>query len=218
MLASFIVIMAVLVFMTVTNLDLIVASAIKKYGSEVVGTKVKVSSVKIRLKTGVGSIQGLAVVNPDGFSERNAVLIENIDINISRENITREVVIIDEIVVRKPSVLYEIGRGGDSNLAKIGRSLQKAEARSDAEYRSGKRIAIRSLIIEEGELLVQIGTLAQGSRTVATPRIELRDLGGEYGTSTGNIARQIGSAIAREAAANVPSMRNGGSMENFLGK
>ncbi len=57
-------VVAVALYLLLTNLDRIVAAAIGKYGSEATGTKVAVSSVRIELSEGAGSIRGLSVGNP----------------------------------------------------------------------------------------------------------------------------------------------------------
>ena len=57
-----------------SNLDSIVKSAIEQYGSEITGTRVRVGSVKITLTEGRGTIRGLRVGNPSGFSSNGARL------------------------------------------------------------------------------------------------------------------------------------------------
>ena len=52
-----------------SSLDKIIEGAIEKYGSEVTQTPVKVSGVKIGLASGEGSISGLSIGNPKGFTD-----------------------------------------------------------------------------------------------------------------------------------------------------
>ena len=56
------------VYFLLSNLDGLVKTAIETYGSEATKTAVSVSSVKIVLQDGSGSIQGLTVGNPKGFA------------------------------------------------------------------------------------------------------------------------------------------------------
>jgi hypothetical protein len=51
-------------FFLFSRLDRIVAAAIERYGSEATGTKAEVSSVRIRLKAGEGSIRNFSIGPP----------------------------------------------------------------------------------------------------------------------------------------------------------
>ena len=59
---------AVAVYLLLSNLDSLVERGIEKFGSEAAGTKVSVDRVAIDLRQGRGSILGLTVANPPGFS------------------------------------------------------------------------------------------------------------------------------------------------------
>src|SRR6202000_495394 len=61
-----------------SNLDSYVKAAIEKYASDATQTAVRVDSVKISLSTGEGTITGLTVANPDGYSSAKAVSIGTI--------------------------------------------------------------------------------------------------------------------------------------------
>jgi uncharacterized protein involved in outer membrane biogenesis len=213
-LAIIIAIIAVIFYLLVSNLDRVVASAIESFGTEALGAKVKVSFLRIQLSAGVGTIKELVVENPKGFSDKTAIRLGNIIIGISTDNLTGDAIIIEEIVIQEPSVLYEVSLKGNSNLGQIQSNMQKADARRSAEDHYGKNIAIRSLIIEEGTVLVRTGLPNQQPLTVATPRIELTNLGGESGTSQANIAREIAVGIAREASVKFSGGNTGGSVDD----
>ena len=51
-----------------SRLDSLVAGLIEQYGSQIVGTPVRVGSVAIDLRAGRGTIRGLRVANPEGYS------------------------------------------------------------------------------------------------------------------------------------------------------
>ena len=62
--AAVVVIAAVAAYLLLTSLDAIVERAIERYGSEITGTAVRVSSVDISLTSGRGTVRGLTVANP----------------------------------------------------------------------------------------------------------------------------------------------------------
>ena len=56
------------IYYFVSSVDEIVARAIESNGSAVTGTTVSGSGVRISLRDAKGSIRGLRIANPDGFS------------------------------------------------------------------------------------------------------------------------------------------------------
>jgi len=188
-------------FFLVSRLDRIVAAAIEKYGSEATGTKVEVSSVRIRLKAGEGSIRNLSIGNPPGFSAPDAFRMENITVAMNTGSVTRNPVVIDRVMISAPRITYEIDESGRTNIdairSRVGMAEDEAEDEGSSRNRGRrtdggeKRILIKSLIIENGEVTVQAATLPGKPVNVSLPRIELRNLGGRRGASPGEIATQV---------------------------
>jgi hypothetical protein len=182
-------------FFLFSRLDRIVAAAIEKYGSEATGTKVEVSSVRIRLRAGEGSIRNLSIGNPPGFSAPNAFRLEDITVAVDTGSIPRDPLVIDKVTVRAPRITYEINQAGQSNISGIQKNVQgrqaKEPSRTKAREKEGKKIIIRSLVIENGEVSIQVAALPGKPINVSLPRIELKDLGGKGGDSPGAIARQV---------------------------
>ena len=204
---------AVIAFLLIHSLDRIVIAAIETYGSEATGTTVTVSSVKIRLMAGEVSIRELVVGNPEGFSDHNAIRLENIAIAASPRKLVGDAVIIDKILIREPRVLYEINQRGESNIEQLRKNIVEARDISESGDASEKKIIIRSLVIEEGKVITRIGSLTEKHFSAAIPRIELTNLGGKGGTSRADIARQIVGALAREASVAVPAANAGKSLD-----
>lgn len=192
------------VYLVLSGLDRIVAAAIEKFGSETTGTRVTVSSVRIRLTAGEGSIRGLTVGNPEGFSAPSALRLENITVALKRDSVTRNPVVIERVLVRGLGVTYEIGKSGESNVDVIRERIEKSQATGTSrESRSaggGKRVVIRVLVIEDGVVNVQAAALSGKPLSAALPRIELRNLGGRRGDSPGAIARQIAVPLVAQAS------------------
>ena len=188
-------------FFLSSNLDRTVAAAIEKYGSEATGTKVEVSSVRIKLKTGEGSIRNLSIGPPPGFSTPSAVHLDTITVAVNTGSVTRKPVVIDRVIMSGPHITYEIDESGRSNIETIGNRVGMAEGEAEDEDSprdrgrrrdSGeKKFIIKSLIIENGEVTVQAATLPGKPVSVPLPRIELRNLGGRRGASPGEIATQV---------------------------
>jgi hypothetical protein len=214
------VVLAAGVFFLISNLDRIVTAAIEKYGSETSGTKVDVSSVRIRLKEGEGSIRNLSIGNPGGFTTPKAFSLENITVAVDTGSITKDPVIIDKVAISAPRVTYEINKSGRSNIDMLKKNVEsyldrktKPAARKAGDD-AGKKMIIRSLVIEKGEVSIKVAALPDRSLTAALPRIALSNLGGKGGDTPGNIAAQVLRPLVNEAARAASSA----GIEQYLGK
>ena len=127
-----VIVLAVGVYFLLSNLDRIVAAAIGKYGSEATGTSVKVASVRIKLGVGAGSISGLTVGNPGGFSTPDAVSLGSISIAVDTGSLTGDPVIIDTIKVSSPRITYEINESGVANINEIKKNVEAYQKKGGA--------------------------------------------------------------------------------------
>ncbi len=205
------VLLAAAVFYLLSNLDRIVAAAIQKYGSNATGTPVRVSSVRISLKDGKGSLGNLTVGNPVGFSTPKALILGNIAIAVDTGSITGDPVVIDRITVSAPRVTYEIDRSGRANINEIRRNVEAFIRKTSAAVEEqtpagkgsgeeGKKLIIRSLVIERGEVSVQVASLSGAPLSASLPRTELRNIGGRGGSTPSEIAGQVLKPLLNQAA------------------
>lgn len=212
------VIVAAGLYFLLANLDRIVAAAIEKYGSEATATKVRVSSVRINLRGGEGAIRGLSIGNPAGFATSNALQLETIAVAVDTGSVTRDPVVIDKVTISEPRITYEINTAGLSNINVIRKHLEgkrdKAPPGKKSADGGGKKIVIRSLVVEKGEISIQVAALSGKPLTASLPRIELRDLGGKGGDSPGDIASQILGPLMDQVA--LAASRTG--IGQYLGK
>ncbi|MEW6721357.1 MAG: hypothetical protein AB1346_12980 [Thermodesulfobacteriota bacterium] len=192
-------------YFLVSGLDRIVADAIEKYGSEATGTKVEVGSVRIRLRAGEASIGELRVGNPEGFSASDAIRLGGITVVLDAGSVTEDILVIEKVRIRGPRVSYEIDDTGRSNIDRIRENVGKSRGREnsggDGTDGNGKKVIIRSLVIEDGEVSIRAAALSGKPRVAAIPAIELKNLGGKGGDSPGAIARQVVGSLANRSAA-----------------
>jgi hypothetical protein len=202
-----------------SSLDSLVAAAIETYGSEATQTPVRVSGVKLELTQGRGSITGLTVANPDGFSAPQAFSLGGISTAIDTATITEDPIVIDEIVIQAPQVVYEIDAQGRSNVNVLkdrlggGGASQEQGPSSSAE--PGPRLIIRRLLIERGQIDVNIAALPNGDKTIKLPRIELKDIGAKSnGASGAEVAEKVLTVLIERVATEVGSL----GVDKYLGK
>lgn len=212
------VIIAAGIFLLLSNLDRIVAAAIEKYGSDATGTEVQVSSVRIRLREGEGSIRTLRVGNPAGFSSPTAFQLEDISVAVATDSVTGDPIVIDKVLVQSPRVTYEIDRSGRSNIVAIRKELEKSRKsgvpRTKDSEGTGRKIVIRKLIIENGEVHMKVAALPREIPPARIPQIELTNLGGQGGDSPTAIAHQVLRPLVNQAIAAASQA----GLEQYLGK
>ena len=217
-LGIFLFLVAAALFLLLSGLDRIVAAAIEKYGSEATGTKVGVSSVKIALKGGTGSIRNLSVGNPPGFSEPDAFRLEDISVAMDPGAVTGNPVVIDQVTILSPRIAYEIDREGRSNIEMLRKRLQgdpaQGTAGKPAAEKEGTKVVIRRLVIDKGEIEIRVAALSGKPLSARLPRIELKNLGGRGGGSPGEIARQVLGPLVNQVAV----AASGAGIGQYLGK
>jgi hypothetical protein len=205
-----------------TSLNRIVAAAIERYGSMITQTRVTVSSVNIKLRDGEGSIGGLKIANPSGFSDSALFQLGNITTKIDTGSITKDTIVIDHIIVSSPRISYEIDKSGTSNISVIKQNVQQFQGQ-DGSGKNGEqkkpgeknvKLLIRKLLIENGEVDVRIAALPDKPLSAPLPRIELSNLGGKGGSSPGEVGAQILSALTKEAGSAASRV----GVEKYLGK
>ena len=202
--AAVVALVAVVSFFLISNLDALVAKVIEKNGGGVTRTDVRVSGVKIALRDGRGTIEGLTVANPDGYRASHAFTLEDITIAIDLKSLRRDPVVIDEIRIKAPVVHAEFTATGSLNLDELKKRIEEYAARSGGEDDGPeKRIRIMRFVFEKGSVEVDLSALDLEKRTVVLPAIDLSDIGGPTGATPDGIAKTVLSAVAGRAASEV---------------
>ncbi|UCE87552.1 MAG: hypothetical protein JSU66_07515, partial [Deltaproteobacteria bacterium] len=159
---------AAAVWFVTSRLDSLVAALVERYGTEIAGTPVRVGSVKIDLRAGRGTIGGLRVANPEGYSRGDAFQLGEITLDIALGTLTSSPVVIDELVVGAPEVRFELNAQGRSNVQVIQANVDRYSAASpggaDAEAaRAGEgealRLRIAKFTFEDGRLRADVSAV-----------------------------------------------------------
>ncbi len=195
------------------NLDEFVKDAVQSFASEATGTPVNVAEVKLELDSDRASIIGLKVSNPNGFSDSNIFELDMISAQIDTATLNQNPIIINEVVISGPSVLYEINRSGRSNVDVLKSNLAQSNSRADSnsdDPEDGLRMVIRKLTIEGGRATVQIKALGGRKQTVTLPTIELSDIGEKSGGVTSvEVTRILSSKILEAVSSSLTRLNTG---------
>lgn len=194
--AVLIVLIAVLLMQ---NLDLLVRRLIENYGSEAAGTPVRVAEVRIDLAERRGTLRGLTVANPPGYSQAALYALDDITLVIDAASITSDIPVINELRIGTAAFRYEVDAQGRSNLDVIQASLKRSDSkdpRPDQETAS-KRVKIKKLVIAGGEATVDLGKVGIGRMTTRVPGATLTNLGGQQGLTATELSQAVLGALSR---------------------
>jgi hypothetical protein len=218
--SALIVIVVAAVIYVLSSLDSIVADAIQKYGSQVTQTPVSVSSLSIDLQAGAAGIQQLSIGNPDGFSAPNIFTLGGISTKLDVASIGKDPIVIEQVVINKPDVYYEINKAGESNIKALQKNITQAtggggKTAADTSESSGPKVVIRKLVIEGGKIDARVAALGDKTHSAKLPRIQLNNIGEKSGGATGaEIASQITSAIIAETGPAIAKL----GLDKYVGK
>jgi hypothetical protein len=216
-------------FLLVGSLDSIVERAIEHYGSEILGTRVRVGGVGIDLAEGKGRIRGLRIANPKDFGSGDAIAFGEITLELDVDSLSSQgPIIITLIDVTEPEVAYVIDSKRRNNLQAIQDNVAKhgsddgtsgaAGDEAGPDRTSGEaKLAIQRLVIAEGTLAADLSALFMGRVETRLPPLRLDELGGRNGADPAKIASYIGAAFLRSALTAVTRSQIGAHVGEAIG-
>ncbi len=208
----------ILIFI-LSSMDGIVKNAIETHGPEATHTPVIVHDVKIKIRSGEGTIRGLNVANPKGFSDPYIFKLGRISAKINADTMMNNPVIIDTVTIRSPAIFYDINTFGVSNIDVLKRNLARigsAAGRADKRDRGAPlKMIIRTLVVETGKVSVKIAALGGIVQHVSIPRIQLTDVGKKSGgATTAEMIRILGKRLVKIVRIAVAKL----GVHQYLGK
>jgi hypothetical protein len=200
-------------------LDVLVKYALEHYGPDVAGVSVKVEEVRISTRDGRGSVRGVDIGNPPGFSAPRSLRLGEVRVALDAATVMDDVVRIHELAIEGAQVTYERGSKA-ANLDVIQRQIEayakRASAAAQGEGAAKKRRFIIDRITIRGArvLMTNPGLGGQGL-TFDLPDLQLRDVGKRQGGVTASEATAIVSGalqqrIAQRLLTNIEALRRGG--------
>jgi len=187
------------------NLDAIVAGIIQSAGTEAVGTDVRVSGVKLDLKSGKATISGLTIRNPKGYSDKYIFSMDDISVGIDISSLNKNPIVLNEILVRQPKVVYELNKDNVSNMDALLKNM-KSKASSDkkpAETNdSGEEIKliIKKFRFEGGNLAIKTTAAPDNNIEQKLPVIAINNIGASKGGATvSEVATEVVKKLVSQA-------------------
>jgi hypothetical protein len=211
-----------------SNINAIVEKAIETLGPELTGVSVKVKKVSLAITDGRGQINGLVIGNPKGYKESRAFSLGSIVLGLDASTVTKDVIVIRELAIEAPDMVYEKGAGG-SNVEVIQRHVDQYVKSHFGGGASGKgkkgeaaketRFIVEKLQIRNGK--VHLAGIAGKAAAVALPPVSLRDVGKSRGGVT---AGELASIVIKQmtdgvvASATRALVKDAGSVSDSVKK
>jgi hypothetical protein len=172
----------------------IVKKSVNKFGPGVTQTKVELQGANISPLSGVGTLTGLSVGNPAGWSQADAFRLGKVHIDLEPMSLMKDHVVINELTIEEPEFFYETKLVA-SNISDLLKNIEKAVGGKEAEPKTAEgkpiKLVVKKLVMKSGR--VSIGAAGQVV-TVPLPPIDMVDIGVKEGGVT---PAQLGVAIMR---------------------
>ena len=189
-------------------IDSIVKNGIEVAGSQVLGTSISVASVSISPLNGSGTIRGLTIGNPEGFTAENMMQVGEITVSLNTSSLLGDVIEITEITVVEPVITYETKITIDNIRALLANlPSTSGEVSEDVVVGPGKRLIINEFNLNGAQVNLIASIIEQ---SIVLGDIQLRDIGTENKAATVSQALEkiLGAVSAKILNAEMPSLND----------
>jgi uncharacterized protein involved in outer membrane biogenesis len=185
------------------SINPIVEAGVNMYGPDITGTHVFLKKADISVFSGKGSLHEFTLGNPKGYRAPHAVKVASVSMELDKDSLLDDVIVIRRIDIDSPDIIYEIS--GKSNnfddILKNVRSLTAAEEKAarakdaPASKDGGKarKVVIDELTIRNAKAAVSLPSLKLDLST-PLPDIRLTDIGRDKS------GRNVGVSMAEAAS------------------
>lgn len=202
--------LAVLLFLGIAfflrgSLDGFIKSAIEHYGSAMTGVSFNIGKVEMRTNDGQCTISNLEIGNPAGFKTSHALKVGKIDVVVDMSTLTTDVVVIRQIVIDAPSVIYEKGEA-ITNYDAIQKNIDSylGPSKQADQGASGKKLIVEKLLIRGAKAEASAAILAGKNIAVTLPDIAINGIGKEkHGVTPGELGQIIANALKQKLATGI---------------
>lgn len=183
----------------------VVTAGVNNFAPKLTQTTVVLGSAKISPLTGSGTLRGLVVGNPKGWSDGYLCSLGQVHVDVAPFSILGDHIIVNEIAIEAPEFNYET-KIIASNVADLLKNIEATmgggkNAGPTATTKSGQPIKfeVKKFRLTNGK--VRLG-LAGTGMTLPMPDIELNDLGTKEGGITPD---QLVLAVMKSVTSSVVS-------------
>jgi uncharacterized protein involved in outer membrane biogenesis len=185
----------------------------------VVGTSVRVGSVSIDVRGGSGTIRGLRVANPAGFSRGDAFTLGEITLALEPGTLTTSPVVVERIRVAQPVANYEVDSGGHSNFGTLKSNVDRYNAGGVPAEGEPLKLVIRDFAFEEGSVRADFSAVDanQAPLQAELPTVRRKNLGAPSGATADQIGKEFLGAFTNAVVKAVAANQAAAELERKIG-
>ena len=177
----------------------VVKAGVNKVGPSITQSNVQLAGANISPLTGSGTLTGLAVGNPKGWSEGNAFFLGKVSIDLEPMSVFGDTIVINEIIIDQPEFHYET-KFVTSNIKDLLKNIEEYVGGKKEIGKDGgtpKKFIVKKLRLTNGKATLGVGVVAL---PVPLPEISLDNLGVNEGGITGG---QLAAAVMRDVLSKI---------------
>jgi len=173
------------------SLNTLVKKVVESAGPSITGTTVTLDSANLSPFSGNGSLNGLTVGNPKGYSSDYSLKLGHIAVSVEKQSLLRNPVVVNSIEIREPQLCL-IGTPGGTNLQQIMRNIKSAGstkaktgnpspvATRSEKTTEKKTFLVKSVVISGTKLEIVLSAFGQSvHQSLDLPEIRLHNLGSD---------------------------------------
>ena len=179
----------------------IVVKTVNSVGPKITGTRVELDSAKISLLTGGGTLAGLYVGNPEGWTDEKALYLGTARASVQPTSLLSDCIVVNEVFIDGPEFVFEQRLMGGNNFDALIKQIEKnmggpaaPTAPAPTEEGAPLKFMVKSFRLQNAKMsLIAAGKTV----TVPLPPLTLTDLGVAEGGIT---ADQVAVAVLKQVS------------------
>lgn len=173
------------------SIDEMVESGLENTASKALNTSVDVHEVSLSLIDGSGTISGITIHNPEGFSDNPALKLQQISIKVKITSLFSDTVMVDHVQVETPELYFE--QQSDEN------NFDALTKNTDRSTSSEKSLIVDFLLIENGQITLATDIGGEKSAVAEFSSIELENIGRSGNNAMEQTFQQILTPVLEKA-------------------
>ncbi len=172
----------------------VLRSSVETYGPRVMGAQVTLNDLSLSPFSGKAGLNGLAIGNPQGFSDATALAFDDFKIHLEPLSVFSDVILIDTIRIDAPAIRIEPGKSG-LNLQALQKNVENFIGPQTAEPEQTKAVKIKDFYLTKAQISIGGGAIGFSDQTLTLADIHLQNIGGANGIPPADAARLVFDAL-----------------------
>ena len=176
----------------------IVKAGVNQIGPRLTQTTVVLEDADVSPLSGKGSLSGLAVGNPPGWSDARAIYLGHMTFDLEPMSFLKDAIVLNDLTIDQPEFTYET-RVVSSNIGDIMKNIEAAvgpATEPQATDTKQRKLIVKHFRLQNAKVTVGMGSTAL---PLSLPPVELHDLGvKEGGLTPSELSFAIMKAITPE--------------------